>query len=335
MRRREFGLGMLALPLIGRAAAAESSGVRIAKQYGLPYLPMMVMEHERLVEKHAARLGLPALEVSWPTLGGTSALTDGLLSGQLDFAGTGAPALLTLWDKTVGTAQEIRALSAIQSMPFLLVTNDAQVKTLADFSQRDRIALPAVKLSAQALTLQMAAAQLWGFDKYDRLDELTVTLPHPDALASLLAQTSAVNSHYSVAPFYYYELAAPNIHLVLKSYDTLGGKHINGTLIGAKRFRDANPKITAAVLAAQEEANALINGHPRDAAAIYLEMAGDKRSTVEEMARMVADADNEWTTTPRGVERFAEFMHKVGRMKHRPASWKDLYFPEVHALAGS
>ena len=53
------------------------------------------------------------------------------------------------------------------------------------------------------------------------------------------------------------------------------------------------------------------------------------------MARYIADPDNDWTTTPAGVEKMAEFLHKVGRMKRLPASWKDVYMPEVRGLAGS
>jgi ABC-type nitrate/sulfonate/bicarbonate transport system substrate-binding protein len=231
MRRRDFSLGVAGLAAVPGLAApihaktADAAEVRIARQYGLPYLSMMVMERQRLIEKHAARRGLPALRAQWTTLGGTSALTDGLMSGQLDFIVPGAPALVTLWDKTVGTAQEVRALSAVQSMPFVLVTRNPAVHSIADFGEGDRIALPAVKISAQAVALEMAAAKLWGFEAYDRLDALTVTLPHPDAVTALLAGNSPITSHYTVSPFYYYELANPALRAVLKSYDTLGGKH--------------------------------------------------------------------------------------------------------------
>ena len=241
--RRTFGLGALASPMLARAALAEVSSVRIAKQYGLPYLPIMVMEHEALVEKHGARLGLPSLRPAWTTLGGTSALADGLLSGQLDFGAAGATALATLWDKTVGTAQEVLALSAVQSTPFMLMTSNPALRSIADLTDADRIAVPAVKISAQALLLEMAAAELWGIEEYGRLDKLTVTLPHPDAMAGLLSG-STVDCHYAVSPFYYYEQASPKLHLILKSYDTFGGHHINGTLIGSKRFREANPLVT-------------------------------------------------------------------------------------------
>jgi NitT/TauT family transport system substrate-binding protein len=333
--RRQLGLAALALPMLGRPARAEVATVRIAKQYGLPYLPIMVMEHERLVEKHAARLGLPALQTAWATLGGTGAIADGLISGQLDFAGAGANALLTLWDKTAGTGQEVLALSAIQSMPFLLMTSSTALHSVDDLSDADRIAVPAVKISAQALLLEMEAARRWGLDDYARLDRLTVSLPHPDALVGLLSGTSAVNCHYAVSPFYYYELASPKLRMILKSYDTFGSHHINGTLIGSKRFRDANPKVTEAVLAAQEEANELLNKHPDQAAAIYIEMAKDTRSSPTDMARMVADPDNDWTTTPAGVERMADFMQKTGRMRRTLTSWKQVYMPEVHGVAGS
>src|SRR6266851_8869460 len=119
-----------------------------------------------------------------------------------------------------------------------LRAGDAQsaVRSIADFGAGDRIALPAVKLSAQAVALEMAAAKLWGFAAYDRLDALTVTLPHPDAVTALLAGNSPITSHYTVSPFHYYELANPALHAVLKSYDTLGGKHTNGVLVGTKKF---------------------------------------------------------------------------------------------------
>ena len=329
------GIAALVAPMLGRPARAEVSTVRIAKQYGLPYLPIMVMEHEKLVEKHAARLGLPGLRPEWTTLGGTGAIADGVVAGSTDFAGAGATALLTLWDKTVGTAQEVLALSAIQSMPFLLMTSNLALNSVADLTDKDRVAVPGVKISAQALLLEMEAARRWGHDQYDRLDRFTVTLPHPDAMLGLLSGGSTVDCHYAVSPFYYYEQASPKCKLILKSYDTFGGHHINGTLIGSKRFRDANPKTTQAVLAAQEEANMLMNQHPEQAAAIYLELAHDTRSTPAEMVRYVADPDNDWTTAPAGVEKMAEFLHKVGRLKHLPASWKDVYMPEVRDLAGS
>jgi NitT/TauT family transport system substrate-binding protein len=286
------------------------------------------------VEKHAARLGLPSLTVEWPTLGGPGAMIDGILSGQVDFGVTGAPGLLTLWDKTVGTAREVRALSAVQLQPFMLVTNDAAVRSIADFTDKDRIALPTAKISAQALCLEMAAAKLWGDAAYERLDPWTVTLAHPEAAAGVMSGKSPVNSHYAVSPFYYYELATPGVHLVLKSSDTLGGAHVNGVLLAAPAFVRDNPKMAEAVLAAQREANEFITAHPGDAAAIYIALSGDTHGA-EALTKMIVDPDNVWTTVPQKTMAFADFMHKVGRLKHMPGSWMDVFLPNLHGGQGS
>ena len=133
------------------------------------------------------------------------------------------------------------------------------IKTIKDFNEHDKIALPAVKVSSQAICLQMAAAKEWGQDQYAKLDPFTITRPHPDAAASVMSKATEVNCHYSVAPYYYLELATPGVHRVLKSYDTLGGPATNGVMIMSKKFRDANPKVTGAVFAALSEAEDFIN----------------------------------------------------------------------------
>ena len=75
MRRRDFCVGLLAAPALARSAMAqEVPAIVLGKQYGLPYLPLMVMERERLVEKHAARLSVPTLKPEYKTLGGTASL---------------------------------------------------------------------------------------------------------------------------------------------------------------------------------------------------------------------------------------------------------------------
>jgi NitT/TauT family transport system substrate-binding protein len=42
-----------------------------------------------------------------------------------------------------------------------------------------------------------------------------------------------------------------------------------------------------------------------------------------------------WTMVPESTVKYAEFMQAVGSIKIKPASWKDLFFPEVHGLPGS
>ncbi len=326
----------MASPMLMRSSFAdEVSSIVIVSQHGLPYLPLMVMDTLELVEKHGGKLGLASLKTAYRSLGGSQSLIDALLSRQMDFGVSGVPSLTTLWDKTAGTPNEVRALSAAQSMPFMLVTSRPSIKTIKDFTDQDKIAMPAIKVSNQAICLQMAAAKEWGDDQYARLDAYTISRSHPDAAVSLISKATEINSHYSVAPYYYYELATPGVHNVLKSYDTMGGPCTNGVMLMTKKFRDANPKVTQAVYAALSEANEFINKNPGEAAQIYIKTTNEKRSNQEEMVKFISDPDNIWTTTPQQSMTYVEFMHKVGTMKHLPSSWKDLYMPECHELAGS
>src|SRR5271169_968146 len=273
---RKLAVTALIVAAISGGAQAEVNEVHMSKQFGLPYLPMMVIESQKLIEKYAAAAGLGEVKTTWTQRAGPAAELDALLAGQADFIGPGVPTLATIWDKTVGTPQEARALIAMQSMPYVLVTRNPAVKTIADFTDKDKIALPAVKLTGHAIALEMEAAKIWGRDHYDKLDSITITRSHADAAAALLSAQSEINSHFASAPFYYYELATPGIHQVLKSYDTLGAKHTNGVLVTSKKFHDANPKICGVMVAAFEEADAFIKAHPREAAQIYLTVTRDK-----------------------------------------------------------
>jgi NitT/TauT family transport system substrate-binding protein len=336
MRRREFCLGVLAMPALARSAFAdEASSITLISQHGLPYLPLMVMEEQKLVEKHGAKLGLASLRTDYRTLGGTQSIMDALISGQMHFGIAGVPGLATLWDKTVGTANEVRALSAAQAMPFLLVTNRDEIKSVKDFKEGDKIAVPGVKNSNQAICLQMAAAKEWGQENYAKLDPFTITLPHPDAAIAIISKSTELTAHYGVSPFQDYEVAAAGTHVVLKSYDTLGGPTTNGCVFMAKKFRDASPKVTRAVFEALNEASDFINKQPRQAGEIYIRKTSEKRSGPDAMAKMISNPDNVWTTTPQNAMRYIEFMHKVGTMKKQPNDWRDLFMPEVHDLKGS
>lgn len=314
---------------------AEVSEVSLAGQYGLPYLPFMVMQHEKLIEKHAQALGIPELKVKWLTLGGPAVGIDAMLSGQLSYAGSGTTSLATLWDKTRGTPDEARAICAMQSMPYYLVTRNPKVKTIKDFTDTDKIALPSVKVTQHALILEMAAAKTWGDANYARLDPLTVSMAHPDAMVALLSGKGEIDSHFASSPFYYEELENPAIHLVIKSYDVFGGRHSNGLLYTTTKFHDANPTVNRAVFDAFQEAVRFIYAQSKAAAGIYLELTRDKRHSPATLEKWVLDPEVTYTQTPENTLPFVEFMHRVGRIKNRPSSWKELFFPEAQNLPGS
>ena len=50
---------------------------------------------------------------------------------------------------------------------------------------------------------------------------------------------------------------------------------------------------------------------------------------------VIGDPAVKFTTTPENVMKYAEFMHRTGTIKTLPASWKELFFQEIHGVPGS
>ena len=323
---------ILAAALIAAAvispAAAEVNELKIGKQYGLPYIQFVIMEDQKLIEKHAKAAGLGDVKVEWATLGGPAQLNDGIISGAIDIAGVGLPNLITMWEKT-RTNAKVRAIAGLNFMPLLLLTRDPKIKTLKDYGEKDRIALPSVKISMQAILLEMAAAKEFGEANYEKLDPLTVSMGHPDAFAALNSGTE-VGSHFSSAPFQNRQLKMPGYHQVISSYDIIG-PHSVSCIVMQTKFHDGNPKLTAAILAAMKEATAWIKADKRAAAEAYLRVTKD-RMPVDELLAMLNDPNIVITIVPKGADKISEFLHKVGRVKVRPDRWQDYYFGDVEKL---
>ncbi len=315
------------------SANAEPKELKIAEQYGISYLPLMIMEDQKLVEKHAKAAGLADLKVTWAKFAGGNVMNDALLSDSLHFAAGGVAPMVTLWAKTRGN-YDVKAVAALNSMPLYLNTRNPNVKTIKDFTDKDKIALPAVKVSIQAVTLQMAAEQAFGAGQQNKLDRFTVSMSHPDAQAALLSGTSEVDAHFSSPPFQYQQLEKPGIHKVLDSYQVLGGPATFNLVWTTSKFRNENPKAYAAFTKALDEAIALINKDKKWAAEAYLRISKDK-DTVEDIVKMLNDPGVTYTTTPQNVMKYADFMNKIGSIKAKPASWKDMFFPNVHQVPGS
>ena len=336
MKSHTFLPGLIALILgfivmTSLPAAAEVKEIRIARQYGLGYLPLIVAERQHLIEKHAKAVGLGDVKVTWATLGGGSATNDALLSGNVDYVSSGVAPLVMLWAKSNGN---VKGLAALDTSPLFLNTNNPNIKSIRDFNDKDRIALPAVKVSIQAIVLQMAAAKAFGTENYARLDRLTVSMKHPDAMAALLSGKSEIDAHLTSPPFMFQELDNKRVRTVLNSYDVLGGPHTFNVISTTKTFYDANPKVNRVVLEAIEEADEFIRKNRKAAAEIYVKSSGTRESFGDLLAQLNNPALG-YSTTPTNVSKFADFMQQTGTIKVKPHSWKDLFFPLVHDKKGS
>ncbi|MBL0946251.1 MAG: ABC transporter substrate-binding protein [Hydrogenophaga sp.] len=324
------GLALAAtLPL---SAHAEGR-IRIAQQFGVVYLLLNVAQEQKFIEKAGEKLGQP-VQVEFVRLSGGSAVNDALLSGQIDIAGAGVGPLLTIWDRTKDR-QNVKGVASLGNFPYYLVSNNPAVKTIADFTDKDRIALPAVGVSVQSRVLQLASAQRWGAEHYNRLDKLQVAVPHPDATAAIIKGGTEITGHFGNPPFQEQSLAAnPNARIVLKSYDVLGGPSSATVLYATEKFRKDNPKTYRAFTDALAESARFIQANPEAAADIYLRVNQGQLDR-NLLLSIIKSPEVQFQLAPQNTYKLAEFMHQVGAIKNKPASAREYFFDDPHNAAAN
>jgi NitT/TauT family transport system substrate-binding protein len=332
------GIGVLlaySIALIPMATSprAEVREVILGQQYGAVYLPAMAMEKHKLIEKHLAAAGMGNVKVEWKRLGGPAPINDALISGNLQFACQGVPSLAVIWDRTKGGIG-VKALGAVASNNTWLNTRNGDIHSLRDFTARDRIAVPSLKVSAQAIIMHIAAEQLWGRGNHAKLDNLFVALSQTDAMAAVLSHGHEVNTHFTTSPFHEIEMKA-GLRTVTSGFEIMGGPTTGLTFTSSEAFHAENPIVFAAVSRAFDEALDWVNADKRRAAKLYIEMANEKKLTEDELTTIISGKDMEYTRVPRQLGKLVEFMYRTGFIKNKPSSWKDLFFQEAHALPGS
>ena len=325
---------LMAWSLLPSPAMAEADTVRIAQPYGLVYLPSYVAVDMHLIEKHAKAAGLGDIKVTLTRMASGPATSDLILAGDADIGMGGFGPSFVMWDKTRGT-QKVRGVMPLCSSAVFLVSSDPRIKTLRDLRDGDKIAVSAIKVTDQAITLQMAAAKEWGWDERFRLDPLTVSMSNPDGMAALLSGQNEVRNHATIIPFSVSELESGKAHLVMTSDDYLTPGNSSVVMYATARFHDPNPKLYAATAAAFEDAIAFINRDPHAAAEIYVAREPQKRELgwIEAMIRNPKLIT--YGSTPRGIKEHADFMHAIGTLKNKPESWKELFWENVWDKNGS
>lgn len=323
---------LLVMLLFALPARAEVGAITVARQFGVAYLPFLMMEADHLIEKHAEALGLPGFKVEWTVLSSGAVANDALLSGQLAFGVGAVPAMLLLWDRTRASSNPVRGVVGVAVMPTVLNVRDPAVTSIRDLGPGDKIALPAIKVSNHALVLQMAAAREFGAENWGKLDALTVSLPQSDAAVAVMSPNGQVTAHFTSPPYTVFELRAPGVHPILNSFDVMGDSSLT-VLWTTQRFAAANPRVVQAMYDAIVEALGVINADKVAAADRYLKLSGDKISR-EDLLVVMADPHIQFTAVPKGAMTFASFMHKTGALRGLPADWKELFFPIAHGLAG-
>src|SRR5215467_4378989 len=277
---------------IGKPVTAEVTEVVLGAQYGAVYLPAMAMESQRLVEKHLLANGLATVKVTWMKLGGPAAINDAMISGSLHFACQGVPSLAVIWDRTKGGIG-VKALGAVASNNNWLNTRNPNIRSLKDFTEQDRIAVPSLKVAAQTILMHIAAERLWGVGNHTKLDHLFVALPNPEGMAAVLSHGHEVNANFTTSPFHAIEI--------------MGGPTTGLTFTSSEAFRSGNAQVFAAVNSAFDEALVWVNADKRRAAKLYIEMAHEKKLSEDDIAAIISGKDMEYTKVPRRFGQLIEF----------------------------
>lgn len=335
LRRRT---AVLALAAVSAAAVlpqahAKEGQLRIAQQFGIVYLLLNVAQDQQLIEKHGKAQGLD-IKVDFLRLSGGPAINDALLTGEVDIAGAGVGPLFTIWDRTKGR-QNVKGVASLGNFPYLLVSNNPAVKSIADFTDQDRIALPAVGVSVQSRILQMASAKLWGDAQYNKLDKLQVALPHPEAAAAIIKGGTEITAHFGNPPFQDQELAGnPQARAVLSSYDVLGGPAAATVLYATEKFKNESPKTYRAFVDALDEAAAFVRNNPEQAADIYLKVSGAKQDR-QLVLDVIRNPQVEFTVQPQRTLELGQFLHRVGAIKNQPTQVSDYFFDDPRVSGGN
>jgi NitT/TauT family transport system substrate-binding protein len=331
LRTLAGGAGLFVAPAILRAQTPLS--VRFVQQRGLLYLPVDVMVSGGVLQAEATKLGLGRIEASTVGVNGPGPIIDALLSGAADYGTVALPSLLTLWEKTHGSASEVKAVGAMSNGAMTLYTINPKIKNLADFTDQDRIAVPTVRLSFNAMMLQMAAEQLWN-DPH-RLDHLTVGIGHPDAVTALSAGygKATITAHIAVQPFTDRGLKLPGAHAITDSRQVFGGPLTQIVLLASKQTKERNPTLFKAVAAALEQSIKVANADKR-AAAILWKTAQNAPESVDELLALLDDPGFEFTAQPHRIAFFAAFLNRIGTMKAKVTDWKDLFWETAHHQEG-
>jgi NitT/TauT family transport system substrate-binding protein len=315
----------LILLLTPASPALAEEAVRIGLGFGLAFLPIYICEDLKLVEKYGKHANLE-LRPSYQRFLSAGPLQEALANDAIDVAPFGVAPLLAAWEKSKDTPRQIVVVSGLTTLPPVLLTNRAEVKSLADFGPSDRIAVPSAS-APQVYLLQMQSEKLLG--QHDKLRSQIVVLSHRTAVADLLAAKDSVAGYFSSAPFTAIALADGHIHKVLGAGDVIDGK-VSFLLLGAtKAYVAAHPLAAEIVVKAMDEAAHIIHDDPRRAAEIYLGHEPSATFDATAITSVLRDLKDDFGSTVHGIAAFADFMVRHGELKSQPQGWKEIVAPAL------
>lgn len=294
------------------AKPAEAT-INIAEQYGLAYAPLQIVKEFKLIEKN-----LPGVKVNWKQLGNTAAIREAMLANEIDAGFMAIPPFLIGWDK----GMDWKIACGLSSSPVALVTNKKEIKSIKDFGVKDRIALPQPG-SVQHILLSMACERELGDSK--KLDNLLVTMAHPDGMNALLSNQD-ITAHFTTPPYLLKELDTPGMHEILNGKQALGEEFTFIAGVTTKKFHDNSPREYEALMKAIAQAIEFMGRNREET----LEILGKQyEMSIEEVGRNLDMEGTEYSTSIKGVDAFAEFMERNGYISEAPKNAEEIVWDDM------
>lgn len=270
----------------------EKQKIIIAEQYGLAYAPIEIMKELNLIEKR-----IDNVEIEWIQLSNTAAIREAMLAGKCDIGFMAIPPFLIGWDN----GMEWKIMTGLSSAPVGLVTNDSSINSIKDFTDGDRIALPQLG-SIQHILLSMACEKEFG--KPDALDNLVVSMNHPDGMNAIMSNTE-ITGHFTSPPYIFKELDNKNMHQVLSGEEAMGTDFSFIVGVSTKDFHDSDAEVYFTVVKAIQDSIKYINNKPEKAVEILSSIYDIDRKTLTEYIDQIS-----YDKAVKGMYQFANFMNR-------------------------
>lgn len=300
-----------------RASIPAPSKVTIVYQPGIGYAPLIVLKTQHTLEAQ-----FPGTTFVWQVLSSGAAVTNGIISGDIQVGAGGVGPLLVAWAAGV----DLKAIAPLDWGDLWLMAKDPAIKTVADLKGK-KIAMPGTT-SIQGVVLRRMAQVKLG-DAH-ALDSGIIAMDHPAAMQALL--TGQIDAHLTSAPYQLQEKVR-GAHVVARSYQYFGAHSFLGAWETSK-FYAQYPAFSKKLYTDVQGAIALINKNPTKVAHLLQDDSGGT-PTWRQYKQWLAASGLTFTTRPLGTMRFANFMNKIGLINKMPASWQDLVFPPVYGTKGS
>ena len=289
-------IGFIFLTLLVSACSGQESKkeIRIAEQYGIAYAPVQIMRHKAFLEEE-----IPGVKVSWEQMINTAAIREAMVADKLDVGFMAIPPFYIGWDK----GMDWKIFTGLSTVPVGLVASK-DINSLKDITNDHRIALPQPG-SIQHILLSMASDR--EFNDPNKMDNLLVTLSHPDGMNALLAGNE-INVHFTSTPYLETELKNNDYHQILSGEEAFGGDYSFIVGVTTKKFHDGRSDLYKGLNRAMAKSIDFINENPHEAADILTEYFDLPR---EEILEYITSESTNYSSKVKGTRKFSDFMHKT------------------------